>query len=220
MNEKKQALESIPDSETITKCIRTPFVQEVNGRLAVNATDGHILLSVYGNEFVNEYCLQEKPACDRVYKLLDLDSGIKTTISVEAIEKVLQKVERNVVVETDEDCEECGCWGVVVWKYEDANGNLHEKEDECPVCQGKGSVHEKLVETYDPKTAIYIGQCYFTAKMLDRVVNILKLLSVTSMKCIVLEDRLVSHNDDFSLIVMGMHSSVAEDNEFKKLNYE
>jgi hypothetical protein len=85
------------------------------------------------------------------------------------------------------------------------------------VCQGKGLIHEKLVERYDPKTAIYIGQCYFTAKMLDRVVNILRLLSVTSMKCIVLEDRLVSHNDDFSLIVMGMCSSVAEDNEFKKI---
>lgn len=215
MNKKKQALECIPDSNDYNKFPCTPFVQEVNGKLAVNATEGQILLSVYDDELVKEYDPQESPACDRVYKSLDLDNGIKVTVSIEEIEHALQNVKKNVVVETDKDCDECGCRGVVDWKYEDLNGNLHVKEDECPVCHGTGSIHEKLVERYDSKTVIQIGDCYFLAKMLDKVVDILKLLSVKSIDCTTLDYRFISHNNDFSLVVMGVYPSTVQEEKFK-----
>ena len=218
----KEALEFTTDRNSCREFIRTPFVQRVNGRLAVNASDGYILLSVYRDitDLVKEYDERKRPDCDKLYKSLNLDLGIKKTISVEAIEKILQKVERNVVVEYEDECDECLGSGLVEWRYEDSNGFLHVKESGCPICNESGVVHNEVVEPFDKHTVICIGQCYFSAVILDKTAKILSKLSVTSIDCVVFDDRMLLQNEDFSLIVMGEIRSFIHEEVMKIIRLE
>jgi hypothetical protein len=151
MKKLQEFLETIPVKDDYRRNLRKPFLQEVKGRLAVNATDCHIVISSYDEDLVkgNDYETIDKPLLDRTYEEFDNAQVCKNVVlEVEKLKRCLEQVEKNKAIKHVGTCSECGGDGTVEWEYVDNNGEQHFREYDCPVCNGTGSVNKIMKKQY------------------------------------------------------------------------
>lgn len=122
----------------------------------------------------NPKVLSVIPIGSNIRKQITIDD-IKTAISHCPTEKDFDWVGEDIV------CKECNGDGDVVWEY-----NEYQKEFECPKCDGEG-LTSKRRQKYNGKqvvtdaSLIKIKRSYFSAKFLQRIIDLAELLNESSV---------------------------------------
>lgn len=107
------------------------------------ATDTHILVRIK-----KELCSGEYEPHDRQPQFEKVIPPKETEIEL-PVKSILEQImahEQTVTLHGKEAiCDECHGRKEVTWTYEDYDGNEHEKEFDCPICDGYGYLSEKTV---------------------------------------------------------------------------
>lgn len=156
MNQYDQILEAFCGKDNFRPDLMTPFNYE--GTENIYATDARVLVSIPKRLCEKEYETRSKPNVTAVLP----KKTIRQPLSVLSLNMSLNKiplVEKNVY----KDCDECGGSGVVAWEYKH-----HEKEFNCPECDGDGDFRtNKTYTTRDTDSYIKLGENYFSGDILD-----------------------------------------------------
>jgi hypothetical protein len=129
----------------------------------VYATDGHALIAIDENELSKKYESDENFAnCKKVFdekmseKLIDSRKFCVESI-IDLLLDCRLTVDRFMI-----RCPECDGDGFVLYTYENKKGVEHEKDCECPECEGVGKIRGKnlfpkiLIDTKDNNNDISI----------------------------------------------------------------
>lgn len=188
--------------------LKTPFLEKG----MVCASDGYLLI------MVNKECLsgdyEEKSI---IGKLPVNDYNSDFPISVQAFEQVIgrcPKVE-GVVSDEDEDCPECNGYGKVNAEYTtETDGVTYYTEMICPVCNGTGYAQYRAEDTCQKAvkkhSLIKIGEGFFYAKHIVRLVKTCKLLQVENVRMVRNSKESICIfvlNDDVRIVMLPIYTT-------------
>lgn len=145
----------------------------------VYATDSHALFVIPEDELSIKYSTNEKyPDTQKTINNIEAKNLKRIRVKVSDIAKELTKAR----IEVDKDsieCRECEGSGTVEFEYEDKSGEVHNTDDDCPICDGRGAdeknskfarIRLTMRETEDGRQAvIHIGSLYFHPFQLYRL---------------------------------------------------
>jgi len=160
----------------------SPFVIGDN----VFTTDAHCMVW-FDKKIIptfSEYDIYEEKKIEGV---IPTEINIEKVIPIDEIKKGIAKCPTEDGfdwVGEDVECKECKGEGTVVWEY-----NNHEKEDDCPVCDGDGLSRKKKQvpngKKYIPNYAlIKMEQCFISANIFETIVKSCEALNATSITLI------------------------------------
>jgi len=162
--------------------IKKPFVIDSN----VYSTDSHCMVWFDKNNITtfSEYDVYEKT---KIGTVIPTEINIEKEISVDEIKKGLEKCpteEGFDLVGEYVPCKECDGEGTVIWEY-----NNHEKEWDCPVCDGDCLQSKKRQKPNGKKTIptyaiIKLEQCFISANIFESIVKAAEFLNQKSVKLI------------------------------------
>lgn len=156
-----------------------PFVIGDN----VFTTDAHCMVWFDKNIIptFSEYDVYEEK---KIGGVIPTEINIEKVIPVDEIKAGLAKCPTEDGfdwVGKDVECKECEGEGTVVWEY-----NNHEKEDDCPVCDGDGLSRKKRQVPNGKKNIpnyalIKLEQCFISANIFETIVKACEALNATSI---------------------------------------
>lgn len=118
--------------------IKKPFYRDG----FVYATNRTILVRVPYKDLQRLYEPVDSPKNLPQFPEPTCDIELPISVLVETF-KSIPKVEERRVEGKDAECDECEGTGEVEWTYEDSDGEEHQKNFDCPICEGYGKVKTK-----------------------------------------------------------------------------
>ena len=141
INNEKELLNLFVDKDDIRPNFQEPFLNANYGE--VWATDGYSLL------FVNQECLNgEYPTRELTMPEL-MDKNCTTVITQDALRVALSEcpqVDEEIETGKYKKCKECDGSGEVEWEYFDNKGSCHQRDFDCPCCDGSGYSDEPITK--------------------------------------------------------------------------
>ena len=173
------------DPDNFRERFRIPFLNEYTGN--VWATNAHVLISVAPG------CLKE------TYKTLELkeppefnkhtcDHIITMSMLHDALIAVPQ-VEEKIVVQPAIECEECDGTGEVIWEYTDGALKVHQMEDNCPVCDGRGVLVKAVLKGTgrlmpDQESSIGIKDVNLLVRDIYKLIDAMKFFGIDQVRLV------------------------------------
>jgi hypothetical protein len=169
------------------------------------ATDRHIMIRIRKND------------CSSYPKMTDIDVSklfpetgseqILTLINLEKMLSEVEMVEEVIEKQTEVECEDCNGEGCVPWFF-----GGYEKEADCPVCFGTGTVSKTVAEktgkmVLDRNSPLKILGLFFLPNHIDIIVKTMKLLEIDEVTFKVSRNAycdqlaVVYFNDDVSVLI-------------------
>lgn len=118
--------------------VKKPFYREG----FVYATNRTIMVRVPYRDLERLYDTVEKPKNLPKFPEPTCDIELPISMLVETLKSIPKCEERRVEGKAAE-CDECEGSGEVEWTYEDSDGEEHQKNFDCPICNGYGKVKTK-----------------------------------------------------------------------------
>ena len=207
-----ELLNKFCDKTHIKEILTEPFFNTNYNE--VWSSDGVVLIRINPKALTNEYP-KKKLAFPK------LESACNKKITLEAVNQALDecpKIDEEIVIQDAVECEDCNGSGYVTWEYMDIHGHTHERESDCPVCDGTGEIEpERTKKTgkqiTDENAVINIGNAYFRARVISKLKFALDFLVITSVKLIHNPDITANEfvlNDDIHIILMPMLNPLNE----------
>lgn len=135
------------------------------------STDTHELVRIKKSLCENEYeACDEQPNFERVFPTADCCFNFETIEIIQAINSIPYK-ERIELSGERATCFECGGSRNVEWKYTDQEGKHYEEKHRCPVCNGIGKLHYRVMRRGERN--ISINGIHFAVYFLNHLINAL-----------------------------------------------
>lgn len=164
----KELFELVCDTDADCAKYHKPFLNKEDGN--VWATDGRILLIISPERLEQKYAEDSLKVTSCVWEIAP------KVVRLESIEKALQdcpQVEKTITT----ICDECDGDGEVWWTYKDKHGERHDKDWDCPICDGEGIKSRGTGQFHtDPSFLIKLGEAYFTVEYIEKLKRCMQLL--------------------------------------------
>lgn len=106
---------------------------------------------------------------------------------ISILEKIMEHDHEVTLTGDEAVCDECGGHGKVTWTYEDSDGTEHQKEFDCPICDGNGHLSEKTVSI--DKLNISLNGISFNIGHLKTILKCIHSLGVNTAKIVHFHSR-------------------------------
>lgn len=160
----------------------------VNRKLTVGEYSEHKYQPIQMNNVFPE------PDCSLVLPVNECLAAIYAVPEFEQVE----------VTGNEAECEECGGTGRVTWHYETEDGTEYSRFDDCPVCDGRGSVNKKQLFREQRYIGIN-GVCYRIGDMLTilRTIKFLGHESATVRHMAPMQTMLIRVEPGVDMLIMS-----------------
>lgn len=187
---------------------RHPFFNERTGQ--VWATNGHVLLSVAPHRLSGDYPTMRLGDPD-MFTVHSCDMTVTMSMLADTLASVPQ-IKEKVEVGPAIECEECEGTGEVQWEYQDGALRIHYKDDACPVCDGRGVLHEAVYKETgrvvpDPEARIEAGNAIVLARDVQKLVSVMKFFGADSVNLVRSDDAIATKwviDEDIFVVIMPM----------------
>lgn len=170
------------------------------------ASDSRVLVRIKKDLCDGEYQPHEKqPNFERVIppKHISLELPV-----FNILEQIMSHNQEIKLIGKEAVCDECNGSREVTWTYEDMDGYEHDKEFDCPICDGLGYVQEKTVPI--EKLNMSINGVSFNIGLMKKVLNsIQSLLGLKTAKIVHLSQRgpmLIEAQPGVDMLIMSDRS--------------
>lgn len=129
------------------------------------------------------------------------------SMDIREVAKAINEVpveEYREVTGNEAKCDECAGSGYVTWQYEDREGETHEDDFECPICDGRGKLSHKLLHREDRN--IGINGVWFKIEKMQLIIDAIFNLGVVKVEVHHLAEKepmLIHVCKDVDVIIMS-----------------
>ncbi len=206
----KELLNLFVDEHDIRPYFREPFLN-ANYKGEVWATDGYSLL------FVNRECLSGEYPTHRLTMPKFIGKSCTTVITQDALRVALSEcpqVDEEIETGKYKKCKECGGSGEVEWEYIDLGGFSHQRDFDCPCCDGSGYSDEAITKKTgkkvpDKRACVLVDTMIAAVGQMSRLLKAMELLGVDEVRHVITSKKgtnLFIVNDDIKILIMPYRS--------------
>lgn len=206
INNEKELLNLFVDKDDIRPNFHEPFLN-AKYESEVWATDGHSLL------IVNHECLSgEYPTRELTMPKL-MDKNCTTVITQDALRVALSEcpqVDEEISTGKYKKCKECGGSGEVEWEYFDNKGFCHQRDFDCPCCDGSGYSEEPITKKTGKKVpnemaSLQVDAMIVAVAQMSRMLRAMELLGIDEVRHVVSsknDANIFIVNNDIKILIM------------------
>ena len=210
INNEKELLNLFVDNDDIRPNFQEPFLN-AKYESEVCATDGHSLL------IVNQECLNgEYPSRELTMPKL-MDKNCTTIITQDALNVALSEcpqVDEEISIGEYKKCKECDGSGEVEWEYFDNKGSYHQRDFECPCCDGSGYSHKPITKKTgkkvpDEKAYVQVDTMIIKVAQMSKMLRAMELLGVDEVRHAITSEKEINLfivNNDIKILIMPYKS--------------
>ncbi len=188
--------------DEVRPVLNNPFVQELDGRDAICATEGHALI-IKKNAFGYESIAAVRSNKPDVSLAIPKDECVHE-ITYDMVNSALGRVPTSNTEYVE--CPNCDGFGKVEWNCVDINGKSHANNFQCPWCYGRGVIKHSCERHLSDNYFISIDGIPLQLKFTQLLCNALKCLG--TFKCVGCgAHTLKLENEDYIMMLSGIWAS-------------
>jgi hypothetical protein len=202
----KELLNLFVDEHDIRPNFHEPFLN-TKYESEVWATDGYSLL------IVNHECLSGEYPTQEITMPKLMDKNCTTVITQDALRIALSEcpqVDEEIRTGEYKKCKECGGRGEVEWEYFDNKDFCHQRDFDCPCCDGSGYSDEPITKKTgkkvpDKRACVLVDTMIAAVGQMSRLLKAMELLGVDEVRHTITSKKdtnLFIVNDDIKILIM------------------